>query len=191
MADTFGPLSVLARGTRWDAATLLSQMGFSPGDDEEGPSPEDLERVRDLLALTCSIVDRLEVTRDKRVAVGFASRLFVDSGEDAAACRTTLAWHTHGSLPPNQLLDLGEVAAAFADARQRLVDGAGLANPFRDASSPHLSASRLRLFAAHRDDLLGAQVRLRIAKHLDGCGACRRARDDVAASDATRPLVAV
>src|SRR5262249_50812778 len=145
---------------------------------------------RDLIAYACGVVDRLEVRRDKRLAVGFASRLFRDAGGDAHECEAAFASHKRGLLPPNQLLDLGEVASAFADAHQYLLD-IDDDNPFRDDSTPHLSASRLQLFDEGREDLLGATVIRRIAKHLDECRPCTRALREVVGREASRSVIAV
>lgn len=190
VAATFGLFSVLAHATNWDAGTLLSEMGCDPGEDVNSPLPEDLERVRDLLALTCSVVDRLDVMRDKRLAIGFTARLFAASGGDAHACIAVLETQSRRLPPPNQLLDLGEVAAAFADAHARLVGQSEPDNPFRDESTPHLSVSRLRLYHEQREDVLGAIVSLRIGKHLDECAPCRRALRDSVSGEVKRPVLA-
>jgi hypothetical protein len=200
-AEAFKCVVRLEAHTGWPVRKVLEELGCDTKTEDQlaALTEERLGTCSAYMRWVESLLNELDRKIDKRLAVSSAARFFVAANQELETCKTLMS---RGPFPATDYLRLGEVAQAW-DTAVRFLDGrqgeraqrAYEANPYMDATSPHLSPKRLAMLARpDAEQLLGPRIADRMHEHLELCPACKvasRGALDSAARDTAAELASV
>ncbi len=173
----------LMQVTEWSGEQLLGNLGCQLTVAElNDVDLQRLERCQHLLRLISRLTGLVDERIDRRAVVIECAGLLKDTRRDALELAKIMETATQAygvSFTPVDYIRLGEISAAADLAREIANHGADVAEdapgPFDAVPPAHLSTTRIEIYVGPEPEVLGAEVSLCIAAHLEDCGACSRA----------------
>jgi hypothetical protein len=178
----------LMQVTGWSGEQLLGNLGCELTVAElNDVDLKRLERCKHLLRLISRLTGLVDTLADKRAVVIECAGLLEDTRYDALALTRIIETATSAGgmrVTPVDYIRLGEISAA-ADLAKRIAqrdanaaEGCAAADspgPFDSVPAAHLSTTRIEIYNGPNREVLGAEVSLCIAAHLEECESCSRA----------------